>query len=102
MEKSTVPEQRTWLRFSNEEPADSGPWTADEWAAAAAATAEDEAEVALWLRRIVVGLVVFVFLIITDVAGFDLGPAGSHRAACSAAGGSEIDLLVAHHCAPQE
>jgi hypothetical protein len=60
---------------------------ADEWAVAAAATTEDEVEVALWVRRIVIGLVVLVFLIVTDAAGFDLGPAGSHRATCSAAWG---------------
>jgi len=45
----------------------------DEWAEAAAAAAEDEHEVALWLRRIGVGLVVLVFVICFYAAGFDLG-----------------------------
>jgi len=93
-----LPEQRTWLRFGNENTSQADAWTADTWAAAAASAAEDEHEVALWLRRIAIGLVAFVFLIVTDAAGFDLGPAGSHRAACSAVGGSEIDFLLAHRC----
>jgi hypothetical protein len=96
----TIPAPRTRPRSTDERSVGPDEWyRQDEWAAAAAA-AEDVAETGLWIRRIVLGLLVLAFLFLADTAGFDLGPAGSHRAACAATGGHEIDFLLLHRCAP--
>jgi hypothetical protein len=96
--ENTIPAPRTRLRVAYQPPVDSDVWyRRDEWAAAAAAV-EDAAETGMWIRRVVLGLFVLVFLFVADTAGFDLGPAGSARAVCSATGGHEVDLLVVHRC----
>jgi hypothetical protein len=89
---------RQWVRFSNEPRLDPQFVHTLDRAVGESEEAEDNRHYWVAVRWLLAVTVLLVFLGVTDAAGFDLGPAGSQRAACNHAGGHETDLLLAHRC----
>jgi hypothetical protein len=55
-----------------------------------------------WLATfwIFIVLAAFAYVALVEAAGFDLGPAPGQPTTCLATGAHETDLLLAHHCQP--